>query len=157
LTLYEKGNDDQALSLYEEANPVLREHGARLYVISPLQEQAEILMEQGRLAEAQKLNQESLGLAEALNQKESIFGAQIMAARLDYAQGDREHARWQLAKILAGAGDQTQQACLHYELWRMGEGEEHARAAQDLYHQLYEQVPRYAFRRRLNDLGAVLD
>ncbi|MGD2047979.1 MAG: tetratricopeptide repeat protein [Chloroflexota bacterium] len=155
--LHEKGNVDQALSLYEEAIPVLREHGARLYLISPLQKQAEILMEQGLLAEAQELNQESLGLAKALDQKDSIFDAQIQAARLDYTQGDKEHARRQLAKILTGAGDQTQQACLHYELWRMGEGEEHARAAQDLYHQLNEQVPRYTFRRRLNDLGAVLD
>ena len=155
--LHDEGIDDRALALYEQAVPTLREHGARLYAISPLQEQAEILLGQGRLAEAQDLNQESLGMAKALNQEESTFDAQILAARLDFAQGDKQHARRQLAELLAGADGQAQQARLHYELWHMGEEEEHARAARELYHQLYEHVPRYAFRRRLNELSAVLD
>ncbi len=153
-TLHEKGNDDQALALYEEAIPLLREHGANFYAISPLRMKSEILLEQGRLAEAQDLNQESLDLATALSLKESILDAQILAARLDNALGDTQLARRQLAELVSASNDRGQQASLHYELWRLGQEDEHAQAARDLYQQLYDNVPRYAFKRRLNELGA---
>ena len=62
-----------------------------------------------------------------------------------------------MLKILADSDDQAEQARLHYELWRMGAGDEHAQTAYELYCQLHEQFPKYAFQRHIDELQAVVE
>lgn len=153
---HDKGENDRAMVLFEKVIPVLREHGAKLYVVQPLISQAQIFIEYGRLSEAQTLLQEALELAEQLDLKEHIFDAHTQCARLDFTQGKTEQAQRNLLKMLVDSTDPAEQARLHYELWQIDADDKHAQKAYELYSQLYEQFPKYAFQRHLNELHDVV-
>ncbi len=154
---HDKGNDDRAMALLEKAIPLMREHGAKYYVVSPLIEEARIFLGNGRLSEAQPLLDEALELAEQLNLKQYIFEARMLCARLNVVQGKVEQAQRTILKILAESDDQAEQARLHYELWQMDAGAKHAQTAYELYYQLYEQLPNFKFKRRLDELQTVME
>ena len=153
----EKGEDDRAMALFEKATPLLREHGAKYYMVSPLLMEARILLGNGRLSEAQPLLDEALELAEQLNLKQYIFEARTLCARLNFVRGKAAQAQRTMLKMLVDSDDQAEQARLHYELWRMDAGDKHAQTAYELYYQLYEQLPNYKFKRRLNELQTVVE
>jgi predicted ATPase/DNA-binding SARP family transcriptional activator len=149
---YRQGNDEKALTLYEEALPVLREAGAKLYTIKPLLTQGEIFLEKGYLSEAQASLQEGLVVAENVGIKESILEARILIIRLDFLRGDMEQAQHEMLALLTNVEEEIEQAMVHYELWRMDVGKDHGRAACELYQRQYKRLPRYDFRRRLDEL-----
>ena len=125
------------------------------YLLAPLREQGRILLALGQMEKAQELISEALDRAERVKLQEHIVAARLLAATLDFAQGKREHARRQVAGLLASAADPAEQASLHYELWRMDGGAEHAAAAYELYSESYERLPKYAYKRRLDELRAI--
>jgi len=153
---HEKGEDDRAMALFEKATPLLREHGAKYYVVSPLIEEARIFLDFGRLSKAQALLDEALELAEQLNLKQYIFEASIICARLKFVQGKAAQAQRYMLKMLADSDDLAEQARLHYELWRMDASDERAQTAYELYYQLYEQLPNYKFKCRLDELQTIV-
>jgi len=152
---HEMGNDERARALYDKSIPVLREHGAMLYLLTPLRVQGKILLARGRIEKARELIREALERAEHLKLQKHIVAARILAATVDFAQGRREHARQQVAELLASAADPAEQASLHYELWCMDGGAEHAEAAYELYGESYKRLPKYGYKRRLDELRAI--
>lgn len=149
---HEKGDDAQALALLAKAGPLLLEHGAKFYAVSPLLVEGEILLANGRFSAAQTQLNEALELAEQLNLKEYIFEARTLHARLDFVRGEVEQAQRTTLKLLADTEDKAEQARLHYELWRMDASDEHAQLAFELYNELYQKIPQYTFKRHLDEL-----
>lgn len=152
LACHEKGDDDRAMALFGIAIPILREHGARYYVVPPLMGQARILSTNGGLPKAQTLLCEALELAGQLNLREYVLEATTLLARLDFLQGKKEQAKCKISDLLADAKGQVERARLHYELWRMDADGEHGRIAYQHYCQLYERLPKYSYRRHLDEL-----
>jgi hypothetical protein len=85
-------------------------------------------------------------------------------ARIEAAEGDVGGAVEQLGAMLAEATDDDQQAELHYWLWKFGlrtqdSGlrEENRGEALRLYGELYERVPKYEFKKRIDELSNSTD
>lgn len=153
---HEKGDDDRAMALYNEALPVLREHGAPFYVVAPLIGKTRILLANDHLEEAQHILSQALPMAERLNQVEYVFEARIMQANLECRQGKTCEARRFLLDLLKRGDDPAEQAKIYYELWRLDGQEEHARSSYELYRELCEQLPKYTYKRHLDELKSVL-
>ena len=80
----------------------------------------------------------------------------LLAAKLDFAQGDKAAGRQQLETLLAEAEDETEQAALSYEWWRMTGETAHAQAAVHLYQEAYRRIPSHTNKTRLAELEAAL-
>ncbi len=146
----------RALALFEEALPVLRAHGARYYVLTPLRDQAEALYRLRRWDAAAAACAEALALAEELSRRDDVLRCQALGAMVAFARGETVAAPRALEALLREADEPADQAMLHYELWRMGQGDRHAQTAVALYQDLSERAPRAAYRIRVDELRAVV-
>jgi len=151
-----QGADARALALFEEALPVLRAHGAPYYLLPALQDQAEALYRVGCWTMAAAACAEALALAKELSQRDSVLRCRVLGALVAFARGETIAAPGVLEALLREADEPADQAMLHYELWRMGQGEQHAQSAVALYQELFERAPRAAYRIRVEELRAVV-
>jgi len=151
-----QGADARALALFEEALPVLRVHGAPYYLLPALQDQAEALYRVGCWTMAAAACAEALVLAEELSQRDSVLRCRVLGALVAFARGETVAAPGALEALLREADEPADQAMLHYELWRMGQGEQHAQSAVALYQELCERAPRAAYRIRVEELRAAV-
>jgi len=151
-----QGADARALALFEEALPVLRAHGAPYYLLAALQDQAEALYRLRRWDAAAAACAEALAFAEELGQRDDVLRCQVLGALVAFARGETIAAPGVLEALLREADEPADQAMLHYELWRMGQGEQHAQSAVALYQELFERAPRAAYRIRVEELRAVV-
>lgn len=142
----------QALVEYQRAIPVLRDHGARFYLIDPLLEAAHLLIDQGELAAARELAREGGRLAMELGMADWTLRSRILQVRLDFAAGASQDALAQLRRLAEQAEDPAQQASVYFWLWKLGQAETDRAAAEALYQELYRQIPRYEIRLRLQAL-----
>jgi tetratricopeptide (TPR) repeat protein len=88
-----KGERELALAHYARALPVLRAYGAPYYAVTPLLDAAELHVELGQRAEADRLTQEAAPLARTLGMEEAVRRSQALADRLATARAERGSAR----------------------------------------------------------------
>ncbi len=151
-----QGADARALALFEEALPVLRAHGAPYYLLPALQDQAEALYRVGHWTTAAAACTEALSLAEELSQHDGALRCRVLGALVAFARGETVTAPRVLEALLREADEPADRAMLHYELWRMGQGDQHAQSAVALYQELCERTPRATYRTRVEELRAAV-
>ena len=95
-----------------------------------------------------------MAFAEELGQREDVLQCRILGALVAFARGETTAAPEVLEALLREADEPADRAMLHYELWRIGQGDQHARAAVALYQDLCERAPRAAYRARVEELRA---
>lgn len=135
---------------------MLRAHGAPYYLLPALQDQAEALYRVGCWTMAAAACAEALALAKELSQRDSVLRCRVLGALVAFARGETIAAPGVLEALLREADEPADQAMLHYELWRMGQGEQHAQSAVALYQELFERAPRAAYRIRVEELRAAV-
>lgn len=144
----------QALAHYEEAIELLGKLGARHILLEAMLNKAEVLLLREAYRDAQALTEKALQMTADLGLPgNEFFKGRVLAARIAFALHDKESARRQLHEMLNEQQDEPRQAELHYELWRMGQGETHAQVARKLYRRLYGRTPHVEYHRRLRALG----
>ncbi len=172
---YHKGSYEAAMDCYDRAIAIGRELGIKFYLCSYLIEKADVLysiqsLGQGSeqiFAEAQILNAEGLQLAKEVGNKEKIFKGKVFLAKIDFAQGNHELASQNLTSMLEEAEEESEQAELHYELWKMlvsstssGQAlsgaeeteQQHRNEALARYKHLYEKTPDFQYKKRIEEL-----
>jgi hypothetical protein len=82
--------------------------------------------------------------------------SRVLAAKLDFAEGNRESGCRQRAALLAETENETEQASLYYELWRLTGDVNHAQTAVEGYPQAWQQAPSSINQRRLEELQRFL-
>jgi class 3 adenylate cyclase/tetratricopeptide (TPR) repeat protein len=147
-----KGNYPQALVCYDQALAIAQTIGLRYYVAGYLIEKARVLFKLNQLAEAQRMAQEGLTLARAVNFPDYIFKGQVLATSIAWAQGQHDEASQQLTALLAQPQANSEQADLHYELWKMTDAEAHRAQALALYQTLLQRTPKFEWRQRAEEL-----
>jgi len=140
------------LSYYDQAIDELRQLGARFDTAQFIVRKATLLFEQGQLEEAQILAAQGVRLAQEVIRSQTLFEGQLLQAKIVFARSEPALAVQQLQDLVAAADDEAKQAALAYELWKMGQGEEHARLALIHYRQLAAQSMNILYRERLNEL-----
>ena len=139
----------QALADLLTAIPALRSRGAPFYLVGPLLEAAELLIDAGELAAARALVDEGGRLAQEMGLADKLLWRQILAARLLHAEGDSQAALTRLRALAAEASAPEQQALARFWLWRVGQGEADRAAATALYETLYQQLPKFEYQQQL--------
>ncbi len=142
----------EALAEYERALPALRSHGAPYFLVGPLLGAAELMVDTGALAAARELTREGGRLAAELEMADQAHWSQVIEARLDFAAGAPQDALASLRRLAAQTEDPAQQASAYFWLWKLGRGEADRAAAEARYAALSGRLPRYDFKRRLDEL-----
>jgi len=101
-------------------------------------------------------NCESLSISNATGNKDTLFDAQLVNARLLYALGNVSDSRVTLQGLLVEAKMSLQQAALNYWLWKLFSSEmdmsSHRNDALILYKDLLSQSKKYLFNKRIAEL-----
>jgi DNA-binding SARP family transcriptional activator/predicted ATPase len=127
------GEPARALEHYGRALALTDDLAGRSFMHSLLIDKAEALFDLADYHGAREVNDTGLAYMIELGHPEHVLQGRILAARIDDALGDRAAAVGSLRHLLDPDGAASGQAALHYELWRLGAGDEHARAAAALY------------------------
>jgi tetratricopeptide (TPR) repeat protein len=143
---------NQASSFYQQAITELQGLEVRYDTAHFMVQQAALLFELNQLDQAQTLATEGVGLAQEVVRPQTIFEGQLLQAKIAFARGQEALARQQLQALFNLAGNEARQAALHYELWRMDQGQEQARLALTYYRRLAAQTTNVLYRERLNEL-----
>ncbi|HEY6171063.1 MAG TPA: tetratricopeptide repeat protein, partial [Candidatus Kapabacteria bacterium] len=102
-------------------------------------------------------NCESLSISNATGNKDTLFDAQLVNARLLYALGNVNDSRVALQALLTEAKIPLQQAALHYWLWKLFSGEmdisSHRDDALTCYEDLLSQTKKHLFDKRIGELS----
>lgn len=151
-----QGDWETALTYYDLALPVLWELDVPYHLVGPLLGKAELLYERGEWAATRALVEQVRPLVADSEMAEFIWQSRLLAAKLDFAEGDEAGGRQQLEAMLAETNEETEQAALSYELWRMTKETAHAEAAVRLYREAYRQIPSYTNKTRLAELEAAV-
>jgi DNA-binding SARP family transcriptional activator/predicted ATPase len=146
---------DQALAYYHQAITALQSLKMQFDTAHFMVQQATLLFEQKQLDQAQALAAAGVRLAQEIARPQTIFDGQLLQAKITFAGGQEVLARQQLQALFSIAGNESQQAALHYELWKMNQGPEHARLALIYYRQLVTQTTNILYRERLNELQSL--
>jgi len=133
----------------------LQRVGARYSAAQFIVRQAQLLFEQGAIDQAQTLLAEGIQLAQEFDRPQSVFDGRLLQAKIAFARGDREAAVQQLQALRAVAVEEAQQAALHYELAKMGQGQDHIRLALTHYEQFCVRTPNIVYQERLAELRAL--
>jgi tetratricopeptide (TPR) repeat protein len=149
-----------AEQLYARAIVLGRQFTIPFSLCEVLYLQAGLYVDQGRHTEALPLNREALDIATQIERKDIQFQAQVLAIRLQVAMGEIDVAAavGALTALLDTWTDESEQATLHYEIWRLDAARaEDRQAAADLYRELHSRTPLAEYRRRYAGLtGATL-
>ena len=156
-TLYQRTNDlVKAETHYSQAINSLRQLGIHSDTVKYMLLQATLFLAQNRLQEAQTLAAEAIPLVRQLSRPQLTFESQLLQAKIAFAADQPQQAARQLQALLANTvGDEAKQATLHYELWKMGQGQEHARLALTHYQRLLGRPPNTVYQERWVELQEV--
>jgi ATP/maltotriose-dependent transcriptional regulator MalT len=143
---------EQALADYASAIPALRMRDAPFYLVAPLLNVAELMIETGELPTAREYIREGGQLATEMGLEDKALWRQILEARLDHADGDGKAALARLRQLAEQAADAEQQALARFWLWKEGRDEADRAVAVALYGSLHGQLPKYEYRMRLEAL-----
>lgn len=145
---------DQAITYYDRAIDISRKINNRLVLCSSLIEKGEVLITQGKYEATRAINMETLEISGELGNPEIVFEALIFSAKVDYHTGKPELAGERLETLLAKTRNDHEAATVYYELYQMfPEKKSFCKKSLELYQRLYQSIPKYLFKIRLEELG----
>ncbi len=114
---------------------------------------------QPQLEQALEWNNKSLTISKATGNKDTLFDAELVHARILHALGKTEGADNSLSTLLARTDNPIEQAALHYWRWKLFPDsydiQEHKRTALMLYTDLLGRTKKHLFDKRINELQAL--
>jgi tetratricopeptide (TPR) repeat protein/class 3 adenylate cyclase len=148
---------DRSLHFYNRAIEVTRLIDNKLVLGASLAEKGLVLLATQRLAELAPVAKEALEVAQGLGNPDLLFEAMMLKAKQAQAEGRKEEALALLQSLLKGAEDQSQEAAVYYELWRlMPSDTAYKLAARERYETLCASTPKYIFKKRFEELSVPL-
>jgi class 3 adenylate cyclase/tetratricopeptide (TPR) repeat protein len=154
-TLIERGHYERANRLLDQAIAIARALDTPDELSEFLATKADALIHLGDYAIAQPVNAEALKIAAEIDYRVVAFKAQVTAARLQalLSQIPIPEAVSVLERLLSDAQNETEQAEVQHEIWRLDSQQEtHCQQAASLYRTLYSRTPNVLYRRRYQRL-----
>lgn len=151
----DKGSYNKAMECYEEAIEKHKKIGFKYGLTNLFEGKANCLFEQKQFAQAKKFADECVELSTELSKPDTIFSGKVLQAKIAFALGKQKQVISMLLEMLAKAKDNSQKATLHYELYQMETGErkeEISQKALELYQKLYENLPKFQYKKRIEEL-----
>ena len=151
-----KGDTERALALYDEAIRIGKELDIKFFLCGYIVDEAELLLNIGKLDEAQKLCQEGYEMAKRTNRGDVIFKGKLLLTKLDYKLNKKGNVPEKLIKMLKETSGEEEKAWLNYELWEITQETNYKETALTLYHNLYINTPKYIFKKRKERLAGLM-
>lgn len=150
---------DRSISFYDRAIDMAREIDNRLVLGFSLVEKGIALLALEDLVSLESVQREALEIAEELGNPDLSAEARLLNVRYLHARGNNEEALKHLGEIAQQAGwEPFQQAGIAYEYFRIiPEEARYREMATELYLKLYQQTPKFLYRKRLQQLGLNLE
>ncbi|MFK8101394.1 MAG: tetratricopeptide repeat protein [Saprospiraceae bacterium] len=149
----QQGLYEISLAHYDQAIHVTRAINNRLVLGFSLIEKANTLVHTKAYAAAAKVQQESSYLIKSINNASLIFEEKILTAKLKAVQESDVVAKDLLVAWLSEHDKPEEQAAIYFTLSQLFPAEKsYQQKALSLYKTLYLQIPRYAFKNRIEQL-----
>ncbi len=157
-TFADQGLPERAAQLFARAIALARALNIPYYLVDALYGRAELHARRGEYGAAQIRNDEALRIAGEAECPDIQLKAQILSVDLRVARGliDRPAAATECEALLEERKEASEQAAIHYAIWRLTRADEQRRRAVELYTDLHLWTPNVEYRERLADLGAAL-
>ena len=143
---------EKAIDCYDEAVHIARRIKNVLILSESLSEKAEAQMALGELTSARKCIREAAEIAAEIGNKELIFLAEILSAKITADSGKRDKALTALENMSKQNLSKSKKATVFYELYKLTDSNIHRKEALALYQTLYRATPQYLYRERMRDL-----
>jgi class 3 adenylate cyclase/tetratricopeptide (TPR) repeat protein len=153
-----EAQDQEAERLFAKAIGLARLLDAPYFLSDALHELAKLRLGQGRLEEAERLNEEALEVADRSNERDVQVRARLLSLQLQVTRGriGLDTAIDELRALEGPWVEPHERAALLEALWQLDPGQEEARAtAARLYQALYEQAPSIRYRKAYARLTGV--
>ena len=147
LTVWLAGTAETLLKLLDQAAGEMPE-----YLLAWLPGATEETWYTLALQHARECAKECVAISDDISKPDTQFSGRVLLGRVEAAKGRGDVAIEQLVAMLAEAREDSQQAELHYWLWKLG-ASGHAAAALGLYHALYARTPKHDYRKRIDELS----
>jgi tetratricopeptide (TPR) repeat protein len=139
-----EGRDREAERLFAQAIALARQLDAPYFLSDSLHELAKLRLAQGKLDEAERLNQEALEVADRSNERDIQVRARLLSLHLRVRLGriNTDTAVDELRALEGAWVEPHERAALLEALWQLDPTREETRkTAVALYRRLYEQAP----------------
>lgn len=145
--------NDKAIKYYNKAIKVCRQINNRLILTQCLIEKGRTLVEMGDYASANTLYLEGLEAAEQLGNAELLFQAVLLEAIVFHYENLHDIALKTLDDLRQQKLSRRNEADLYYEFYRLQpDNDNHRQKALNLYRELYQETPKFLFKKRLEEL-----
>lgn len=148
---------DRSLHYYNRAIEVTRRINNKLVLGLSLVETAHVYIATGALPELIAAQKEALELAEELGNPDLLFEARVISAKTKHLQERPKEAIAILLELLSHSLNKFQEAAVCFEISKiLPDKSRYKTRALSLYEDLYADTPKYEFKRRIEQLKAML-
>ncbi|MGD2077105.1 MAG: tetratricopeptide repeat protein [Chloroflexota bacterium] len=158
--VYKQTADDElALDHYDQAIAMYQDLGDRFNLCEALLGKAEVYMSRGDVASARPLIEQGRQVADEVQRKEIQFRGRLLQGRLLAKTGCKDEAYQILSAMLSDLDDGERSegaAQIYYELWRIENEVQYARAALSAYRLAAARVAKAEYRTRTEELSDYL-
>ncbi len=152
-SIYHLKNDyTTAMKYYDEAINIGKELGIKYNLCAYLNNKARLLFDMNNPIGAKLFNHESLQIANDIDRSDIIFEATVLKHKISAKTSDKNKAIENLREMLDEYKDMEEQACLHYELWKLTGEADYKTSAISEYKALYEKTNIHLYKRNLDEL-----
>lgn len=150
-------NYEISVQYYNYAIEVTRRIDHKLVLGLSLVEKGRSLLAWNKIQEIEPIKAEALAIAEELENPDLLFETNMLVIKLHDAQGNHDAALALIHQLLDTYSETYQQAAAYYALHLIKPDERsYGEIALQLYEQLYEETPRFVFRKRIGELKVEL-
>jgi len=147
------GEYDKANDFYDRAIEVSRKINNKLVLGYSLVEKGTVLNLKGAYKKAHELHLEALEIADQLGNPDLVFEAVVLSAQVAFYANEIDIALKTLNDLLSQVDNDSERAAIYYELYKIQPQEsKHQQKAFELYQKLYEEIPQYLFKVRMEEL-----
>lgn len=145
---------EQSLEHYQEAVELSRSIDNIPVLGMSLVEQGFVFVRLKESGKAKEVLTKVEEIVDTLDNPDLKFGAVILKAEVLGLQGKTEKAVQLLEAKLTEVLSQEEEAAVHYELFKLDRSDNiHLKKAFDLYESLYEKIPKFLFKQRIDELN----
>lgn len=148
---YTRGEYALAEQAFSKAVELGRRAGLKYHYSGFLYNLACLLLDSGRIEEAEATNSEAVSVADEIGAREISIDCQILAARI-VSQRDRTRAVAALRDLLSDSIEREQEADIHRHIYELTREEDSRRAALNIYRKLYEENPTIEYGQKIAHL-----
>ncbi len=149
---YFKNEFETSISFYDRSIETTRSIGNKLVLGFSLVEKANVLLAKGSLAEVLENLREATAIAADIKHPDLLFEVRLMAGKLAVRNQEIEEARNVFDALLALKRGRRDEALVQFEYSKIESGKEHRERALELFRELYEETPVYAYQLKLHEL-----